>query len=162
MILPRIPRKGEHILPWAQELTLFLKSIVPRAGNHIQLLQGPGGMAISALDQGIDQSKVPFGYRILNDSEIRIYNGYIEHGINLYQALQKDVTLINGTQFIYVAYDWGSNASIEDPVSVRPVTSDTTFVKVLYQITKDATYGSVAIDKFEWMGGNIHIPGAFA
>lgn len=112
--------------------------------------------------RGFPFDKLAFGFAIPKPGIARIFSGVVEHGTKVFEVAEIDVSIPAGTHFVYVDYLWGNVATIPATVSVRPITTDTSFKKPLYQFTTNPASGATALTKIEWIGGNIHIPGAFA
>lgn len=113
-----------------------------------------------------DFTKLAFGFQIIG-RQVRIFSGIIEHGTQAISVAQTDVTLPTGTSFVFVERIWSPGfadlpALIPSPVATRPITTDFSFKKPLYQFSRASISSGPRLEKIEWMGGNIHIPGAFA
>lgn len=108
----------------------------------------------------MDCSNFAFGFSV-SGAVVTVNSGKVRHGTRTpVTAAGKDITIAADNTWIFVAYTFGSTATITSSTS-EPIDTEEVHNHVLYLVTLTAGVASVGAGNIKSLG-DIFIPGSFA
>ncbi len=134
--------------------TFSTKSTLP------PLVENPDGLPPMIFPGGVDYSDWAFGFSI-SGAVVTVNSGKVRHGTRTPVTVAgKDITIAADNTWIFVAYTYGSTATITNSTS-EPVDTEEVHKHILFLVTLDGDTASVEPGDIKHLG-DIFIPSAFA